>query len=245
MPGAIAFDPGRKNLAACLVDDDLKIRKWTVAAIDPCPAGLIRGLAAMNFDEWASSASDAAIERQPAKNPTMKRLEHYLEMACAMKGLRTSTIDAKHKLTYAMSTPWWPDRAIANWSYGERKKLSVETVTNMLAAGAQDPEFAAAFLGSKKKDDLADAFLHAAAYVHTVRPTLRDAPRAVRRIKPVEPNGRNAASGRYSQSNLKFLARGSLASFDAFETVDVPGFAKSCCAHFGDLGNAYVQLGGK
>lgn len=245
MPGAIAFDPGRKNLAACLIDDDLKILRWTVAAIDPSPAGVIGGLAAMNFDEWTSLATDAAIERQPAKNPTMKRLEHYLEMACAMKGLRSGTIDAKHKLTFAMSTPWWPDRAIANWSYGERKKLSVETVTNMLASGMQAPEFEETFRSSKKKDDLADAFLHAAAYVRTVRPTLTDARQAVRRIRPVEPNARNAGSGRYSQSNLKFLARGRLSSLDAFEAVDVRGFAESCRAHFGDMENAYVQLGGK
>lgn len=247
MPGAIAFDPGRKNLAACLIDDDLKILKWTVAAIDPCPAGVIGGLDAMNFDEWTSLATDAAIERQPMKNPTMKRVEHYLEMVCAMKGLRVCTVDAKHKLSFAMTTPWWPDRPVPVWSYGERKKLSVETVERMLDAGGQAAEFVDLFRESKKKDDLADAFLHAAAYVRHVRETIGDDRRPVRRIKAVSPNERNSASKRYSQGNLKFLARGWLTSRDAFEAgaERTEGFVESCRVHFGTLADAYVELGGK
>lgn len=247
MIGTIAFDPGRKNLAMCLVDSDANIKKWAVISIDPSPAGLIRGLKALNFDEdWLPLASHAAIERQPAKNPTMKKLEHYLECLCVTKGLDARTIDAKHKLSYAMTTPWWPNRDVATWSYGERKKLSVETVTNMLQTS--NTEFADFFGKSKKKDDLADAYLHAAAFVKHVfpsAPTALETP--VRRIKPVKPCDKNAKKGSYTQGNLKFLAKGLLGSFDAFEAgaEHVHGFAKSCHAHFGGLKEAYVQLGGK
>jgi hypothetical protein len=248
MIGTIAFDPGRKNLAMCLVDADATIKKWATISIDPTPRGLIRGLESMRLDdEWLPHASHAVIERQPAKNPTMKKLEHYLEAVCSMKGLETRTIDAKHKLSYAMTTPWWPNRDVATWSYAERKKLSVETVANMLDS-SQDADTVEFFKKSKKKDDLADSYLHAAAFVKHVfpnAPTIQDAP--VRRINPVKPCERNAKRGAYTQGNLKFLAKGLLGSFDAFEagadTID--GFAKSCYTHFGGLREAYVQLGGK
>ncbi len=246
MIGTIAFDPGRKNLAACLVDSNAVIKKWAVISIDPSPGGVIRGLDSVMFDdEWVPHASHVVIERQPSKNPTMKKLEHYLEAVCAMKGLDVRTIDAKHKLSYAMTTPWWPTRHVDTWSYGERKKLSVETVTNMLAGA--DSEQAVFFQKSKKKDDLADAYLHAAAFVKHVFPTapLR-APAPVRRIKPVKPTERNVARGTYTQANLKFLAKNWLGSFDAFEagSETIHGFQKSCVAHFGGLHEAYVQLGG-
>lgn len=247
MIGTIAFDPGRKNLAICLVDADASIKKWATVSIDPTPAGLVRGLESLRLDdEWLPFASHAVIERQPAKNPTMKKLEHYIECWCCMKGLDARTIDAKHKLAYAMTTPWWPHRDVGTWSYSERKKLSVETVSNMLLE-APDEDVAVFFKKSKKKDDLADAYLHAAAFVKHVFPTAPTAVETpVRRIKPVKPCSRNVKRGAYTQGNLKYLARGVLGSFDAFEaeaeTVD--GFVKSCHSHFGGLREAYVQLGG-
>lgn len=247
MIGTIAFDPGRKNLAMCLVDSNANIKKWATISIDPSPNGVIRGLESVHFDDqWIPHASHVVIERQPSKNPTMKKLEHYLEAVCAMKGLDVRTIDAKHKLSYAMTTPWWPTRHVNTWSYGERKKLSVETVTNMLQTDEHKDQ--ADFFGkSKKKDDLADAYLHAAAFVKHVFPTapIRElAP--VRRIKPVKPCERNATKGTYTQGNLKFLARGLLDSFDAFEagSETIHGFQKSCVTHFGGLHEAYIQLGG-
>lgn len=252
MIGTIAFDPGRKNLAMCLVDADAKIKKWATISIDPTPEGLIRGLDTIRFDdEWAPHASHVVIERQPSKNPTMKKLEHYLEVVCALKGLDVRTIDAKHKLAYAMATPWWPTRTIQTWNYSERKRLSVETVTNMLKNAESDTETKtqADFFGSsKKKDDLADAYLHAAAFVKHVFPTAPTSQTGpVRRIKPVKPCERNISRGVYTQGNLKFLARGLLESFDAFEagSETIRGFQKSCCTHFGGLREAYVQLGGR
>lgn len=249
MIGTIAFDPGRKNLAMCLVDADAKIKKWATISIDPTPTGLLHGLEEIRFDdEWAPFASHVVIERQPSKNPTMKKLEHYLEVVAAMKGLDVRTIDAKHKLSYAMSTPWWPTRPVNAWSYAERKKLSVETVTNMLDTILDSPELTDFFNKSKKKDDLADAYLHAAAFVKHIFPIAPStAAGPVRRIKPVKPCARNVSRGVYTQGNLKFLARGMLDSFDVFEAgaEKIHGFPKSCFTHFGGLREAYVQLGGK
>jgi hypothetical protein len=86
--------------------------------------------------------------------------------------------DAKHKLAYAASTPWWP-QAVADtgndWTYALRKKLSVLTTRAFLEAAADgraaadNRAFAATFASARKKDDLADSLLQAMAYCHNVR----------------------------------------------------------------------------
>lgn len=241
----IAIDPGRKNLALCMIDRDGRIRKWAVLALETSSArGLADALTELEFDEWTAEADVAVIERQPAKNPSMKAMQHYLEMACTMRGVPTATIDPKLKLTAAQASGWWPDRPVYSWGYAERKKLAVETVTNMLHAGAQTPESGAQFFASKKKDDLADAFLTALAFQRSPVPVERP---HVRRFKPKKPTERQVASGAYSQAALKYVAKGLLGSYDAFRegTAAIHGFVKSCERHFNTLENAYVQLGGK
>ena len=169
-------------------------------------------------------------------------------MYCAMNGGRVYCIDPKHKLSYASSTRFWPDREITNWTYNERKKLSVETVANFLKATEQDEQFVTMFEKSKKRDDLADALLHCLAFDNNIKPTLSDVRKsAIRNIKAVKPSAANAKSKKYTQGNLKFIAKGWLASFDIFQQncEKTPGFAESCCRHFGDLENAYLQIGGK
>ncbi len=246
----LGIDVGRKNLALCLIEPGAdrsgvedKIVRWVVLSVDPTPTGLAKGL--QHITDWP--VSEAAIERQPAKNPTMKRLEHYLEMYFALKGVPATTIDAKHKLTFAAQTPWWPIRSIDSWTYNERKKLSVETVAAMLAATTQDPSMNDTFGSSKKKDDLADACLHAMAFAHNLRGRLPDAPAPVRRIKPTKPTEQHVVSGKYTQSGLKYLCKTLLGSRDAFASGagNIRGFEASCVRHFGSLDNAYVQLGGK
>lgn len=245
MTSVLAIDPGRKNLAMCLVNDDLRIRKWIVTGIDPTPEGVVRGLRDINFETWTAETRQAIIERQPCKNPTMKRLEHYLELACASRDVPVGTIDPKHKLAFAVTTPWWPRRDVNNWTYAERKKLAVETVTEMLATTDQDREWVEYFEASKKKDDLSDAFLHAAAFLKHAGSTVVVASRP--NIKPVKPGEVHVKTGRYTQGNLKFLSKGVMSNMDVFVAGagNIKGFEESCVRHFGNLETAYVHLGGK
>ncbi|AGE51476.1 Poxvirus A22-like protein [Paramecium bursaria Chlorella virus CviKI] len=244
----IGVDPGTKNLALCMIDGT-KILNWDVIHISPDPKGIADGLLKINFQDWVKGAEDIVIERQPAKNPRAVRIQHYIEMFVAMHGGRVMSIDAKHKLSYASSTEWWPKRNIMNWTYNERKKLSVETVDTFLKNTEQDPKFVELFEKSKKKDDLADALLHSLAFLNNVKPQLNDdrKPAAIRNIKPVTPTLAQMKSGNYTQGGLKFLAKGLLGSFDTFETggEQINGFYKSCFKHFGTLDNAYCQLGGR
>jgi hypothetical protein len=243
----IGVDPGTRNLALCMVDGQ-KIVKWAVVNIMPDPKGIADGLAKIQFANWVKESTDVVIERQPTKNPRAVRIQICIEMYCAMNGGRVYCIDPKHKLSYASSTRFWPERDILNWSYNERKKLSVETVANFLRNTEQDEEFVTMFDTSKKKDDLADALLHCLAFDKNIKPFLSDVrKKAIRNIKAVKPSAANVKSKKYTQGNLKFIAKGWLASFDTFQLngENTPGFAESCCRHFNDVDNAYLQLGGK
>jgi hypothetical protein len=250
----LGVDPGRKNLALCLIrpgQDPLgthdEIVKWEVLSLEPTARGLVRCMTTVaGWTDWTDVT--VAIERQPAKNPTMKRLENYLEMHFATLGAKVCAIDPKHKLAYAARTAWWPRRDIDAWTYHERKKLAVETVSAMLrdstCAPGRAADVTAGFWATKKKDDFADSMLHAMAFAHVVGPVRVDTSARVRKIKPVEPSDAHVRTGKYSQAGLKFLARGHLANVDAFVagTTGIRGFDESCTRHFGNVAAAYVQL---
>ena len=243
----IGIDPGTRYLAICMVDGQ-KILHWDVININPDPKGIADGFAKINFADWVKESTDVVIERQPSKNPRAVRIQICIEMFCAINDGRVYCIDPKHKLSYASSTQYWPDREITNWTYNERKKLSVETVTNFLKNTEQDEQFVTMFEKSKKKDDLADALLHCLAFDENIKPMMNnDRRRAIRNIKAVKPSVANVKSKKYTQGNLKFIAKGWLASFDIFQKggEKTDGFTESCCRHFNDLDNAYLQLGGK
>ena len=243
----IGIDPGTKNLALCMIDGQT-IVQWDVINIMPDPNGIADGLTKINFADWVKESTDVVIERQPTKNPRAVRIQHYIEMFCAMNGGRVYCIDPKHKLSYASSTSYWPERDILNWSYNERKKLSVETTANFLKNTEQDEKFVTMFEKSKKKDDLADALLHCLAFDENIKPMMNDDRRkAIRNIKAVKPSAANTKSKKYTQGNLKFIAKTWLSSFDAFQLngEKTDGFTESCCRHFNDVSNAYCQLGGK
>lgn len=164
----VSIDVGRKNLALCLVrageePSADRVEQWTVTACEPSSAGMRDALESL---AWATECDEVVIERQPPSNPTMCRLQHYIEMFYAMHRKPVTVQDAKHKLAYAASTPWWPPGAVEGWNYRIRKKLSVAVAAAFVAATAQDQGVAAAFQGSAKKDDFADSLLQGQAYCH-------------------------------------------------------------------------------
>lgn len=147
--------------------------------------------------------TDVVIERQPPRNATMSRLQHYMEMYFAMQGLPVVVQDAKHKLAFAAGTPWWPSEDLASWTYHTRKKVAVQTVAAFLGEIPQPPN---AFAQARKKDDYADCLLQAMAYAHHVRPLeLAKRQCAPPAVKPRKPTAAQLASGKLPKSCIAHM----------------------------------------
>lgn len=235
----LSVDVGRKNLALCGLEAGScprgsldRVRHWAVVSCEPTPAGLAHVLDGLS---WCATCGDVVIERQPNKNATMTRLQHYLEMYFAVRGTRVTVQDAKHKLAFAASTPWWPAAMPDNWSYATRKKLSVQTVDAFLKNTEQDDAHMHAFATTTKKDDLADALLQGMAYAHNLRPlelARGAAPPPI--VKARKPTAAQVASGKkYSKSAIVYLLRG-VSDLSAALAAD-KRLARSVNAEFGGL----------
>jgi hypothetical protein len=247
-PDAIlSIDVGRKNLALCLLraGDCPKgtrdhIVEWIVTTCDPTPAGMA---VALNKLPWCVQCSEVVVERQPPRNPTMTRLQHYVEMYFVLRDKAVTVQDAKHKLAFAAGTPWWEADPEAGWSYHTRKKLSVVTARNFLGGTRQDATWVDLFAASTKKDDLADALLQGQAFCHHVRP-LELSKRAMtpKRPKPRRPTAAQVASGKFSKPNLAHFVRGCSTAADAERALRQHGALKSAQRQYGSVEAALADL---
>jgi hypothetical protein len=225
MTTVIGVDVGTRNLGLCMIrrsagrDGFVGITNWkvisclptslhprTVSASDVADALLAEGVGA-----WveSSAAATVVIERQPRKNPSMTRMQHYLEMFFALRGAKNIYVqDAKRKLAFAASSPWWwepGDIQKKKWTYRDRKKMAVRTVEAFLNTSPKDvidPEWKSFFEKSRKKDDLADSLLHAMAFCTTTKPPSTTTFRIAR-----APTAKQLSSGALSPSNVAWYLK--------------------------------------
>lgn len=155
----LSIDVGIKNLAICAISPDAQITHWELLQCDPTALGVKKSLSSLPYLE---DVTRVVIERQPTKNQTMKCMEAYIHMYFVMMGHCVTLISPKQKLVYAKASPYWPCLDLPN-TYYNRKKISVETVKNVVTQTNQP--LAPVFLNSKKKDDLADAALQGLAFI--------------------------------------------------------------------------------
>jgi Holliday junction resolvasome RuvABC endonuclease subunit len=173
----VGVDPGTVHLGLCVIEtgptpaeDDIAL--WTSHAFARTGTTLTCAAIIADLDDIFSKTARvdrAVIERQPLKNPAMKRMESLLEMYFASRGVDVTVLDARRKLIFAASSPHWT--AQATDSYGKRKRASIDVVAKFLEGSAHiDDSFKQAFFSAKKRDDLADSLLTARAFVHAPPP---------------------------------------------------------------------------
>jgi hypothetical protein len=162
----LSIDVGRKNLALCAYDaEDDKIMSWTVRSMPAIDVMTVKDTldALCRDDNTTLSVDMVLIERQPASNPSMRRLEGVIAMYFAMRNIPVTIVSSTEKLKHAQTTPYWPMDGKTS-SYYARKKTAVLTVTKYLKDTDQDDAVHSVFAETVKKDDLSDAFLQALAW---------------------------------------------------------------------------------
>jgi len=185
----LSFDIGIKNLAYCLLEVDdsteyrnIKILEWGV--IDLAQGQKVKELDlmtihsrmidALNSCDFLNSNSDintAILENQPClMNPTMKSVQILLFASLWMRkedGVidigKMAMFSARNKLE-AYDGPEI-DFSHIKTKYTRTKKLSIAYTKYMLVESEQSQEMKELFENSKKKDDLADAYLQGLTYI--------------------------------------------------------------------------------
>lgn len=231
----LGIDVGQLHLGVC-VWDGKDIRQWALWesagtwAKDVC--GMLERSAT---DEFLQGVTGVVIERQPSKNPSMTRMMHYLEFFFASRGLPVTLQDAKRKLFYAATTPWFPREDATNneWTYRFRKKLAVQTAANFVEQTNQP--LRSVFEASKKKDDLADALFHAMAFSAGAAAATVCPPPAPKRFVARAPTDKQRRTGKLSASNVKYILQ---RADDVSETLKNDlAVARALKKHFGSLDN--------
>ena len=185
----LSFDIGIKNLAYCLLEVDdsteyrnIKILEWGV--MDLAQGQKVKELDlmtihsrmidALNSCDFLNSNSDintAILENQPClMNPTMKSVQILLFASLWMRkedGVidigKMAMFSARNKLE-AYDGPEI-DFSHIKTKYTRTKKLSIAYTKYMLVESEQSQEMNELFENSKKKDDLADAYLQGLTYI--------------------------------------------------------------------------------
>ena len=185
----LSFDIGIKNLAYCLLEVDdsteyrnIKILEWGV--MDLAQGQKVKELDLMtihsrmidelNNCDFLNSNSDintAILENQPClMNPTMKSVQILLFASLWMRkedGVidigKMAMFSARNKLE-AYDGPEI-DFSHIKTKYTRTKKLSIAYTKYMLVESEQSQEMNELFENSKKKDDLADAYLQGLTYI--------------------------------------------------------------------------------
>jgi len=185
----LSFDIGIKNLAYCLLEVDdsteyrnIKILEWGVMDLAQgqkvkeldlmtIHSRMINALNSCDFLNSNSDINTAILENQPClMNPTMKSVQILLFASLWMRkedGVidigKMAMFSARNKLE-AYDGPEI-DFSHIKTKYTRTKKLSIAYTKYMLVESEQSQEMKELFENSKKKDDLADAYLQGLTYI--------------------------------------------------------------------------------
>jgi hypothetical protein len=211
----LSIDVGITNLGYCFLESDSKeILEWKLitvkgSSVDPCKAVK----STLDAEGVPSEPPDVIlVERQPGRNKAMLKMEAYIHMYYVARyaDARIELYSAVHKLR---------DTGVENHGrgkgkYAARKKASVALAAAFLKDHPQNEQVVLTFEKTKKKDDLADAFLQALSYADSGNASLAGTAAAAtapaRAVMSRKPTERQERTGKYSPSNIKFILKDKL-----------------------------------
>jgi len=198
----LSIDVGIKNLAMCLLDEDLGnlVVQWDVSGVPPQHADGVYVSLRKHLDErpWVLDAKTILIEKQPERNKKMVYVMHFLHAYFIIKCPEAETIlyDARHKIPDVAG----PGKA----QYNKRKKVSIERCEVFIRDGETNAHWLDTFLKSKKKDDLADTVMQALSFVNRVEVLPASKKKKATKLVARRPN-ENQKMTKYSKSNLAWI----------------------------------------
>jgi hypothetical protein len=169
-PGVLAIDVGKENMSVCVLripgrNESPAVETWRCGALESVsPDGVADFFGRLGFfDPAYRGPFEIVVEKQMAANPTAVRLQSYIEMLFFSRGWMVYASEPRTKFDgpVGIGLAAREELASAN-TYYKRKALAVEIARRFVSA---DPgnvlEWSEAFESAPKKDDLADALMHA------------------------------------------------------------------------------------
>lgn len=217
----LGIDVGIKNLGCCIYDKKEKcILDWQLLRIEFNRAHqlvpkLIEALKTLDI----SNVDKIVIEKQPSCNVKMRIIAGCIETFFVMHDKTVIHYSASHKLNDIITTDVTYK---GKKNYSTRKRLSIELCKHMI--DSCDEKWKEIFKSTKKKDDLADAYLMCIAWCkedHCI-----DIKLSPRKIVCRKPTDKQIKTGKYSVSNLKWIIK-LLLEEKKVSVDDAPEFIKN------------------
>lgn len=159
----LSVDPGTKHLGMCVFDTAHDtIQAWNVVGLSGVTASALR----MALTDFLIDVQydTVIIESQPPKNPSMKKVECWLQMYFAMHHKPCHVVPALFKLRHLEE--YISMARSKKLNYTDRKKMAVSAIHTFLESSSSSScvDARAMFMAAPKKDDLADCLLQALAW---------------------------------------------------------------------------------
>ena len=176
----LSLDLGRKHFACCILEEhpsDTSLSTIVLWSVDELKQLTARGICDFLREKGVMETpfDEVVIERQPGSNVHCVRQESLLEMYFFKEGKTVTFQDPRHKWIRARVEAWWGQkdtlRTKPTRTYYERKQLSIRVTEDFLGASeANRLRWGELFAGTKKRDDMADAFCQALTFMYPIRP---------------------------------------------------------------------------